>query len=184
MDRGYASYLRYLDGDDSGINDIVEEYSMGLYLYLCGITGDHYLAEEAMEDAFVKLAVKKPDFKGVSSFKTWLYTVGRNCAVDRARKRSRESHLALDEMLGVPCDEDVERDYLKEERRLSLWHSMSSLKAEHRQVLCLVYIEGFSPTEAARIMKKSRHAIDNLLYRAKKALCDRLNEEGFEIEGF
>ena len=75
MDNGASSYRRYLDGDDSGLVELVRDYKDGLILYLNGITGNFCLAEELMEDTFFKLAAKKPKFSGKSSFKTWLYSI-------------------------------------------------------------------------------------------------------------
>ena len=47
-------------------------YRDGLVLYLSSLVCNISLAEEVMEETFVKLYVKKPKFKGKSSFKTWL----------------------------------------------------------------------------------------------------------------
>jgi len=183
MDRGYASYLRYLDGDDSGLSDIIKEYGDGLAFYLRNVLGNFHDAEEAMEDTFVKLAVKRPRFKGESSFKTWLYTVGRNCAIDRIRRESRHSHVNVDECGEVMGDGGLPLDeYLREERRMAVNHAMEVLSEDYRQVLCLVYFEGFSISDAAVIMKRSRKAVDNLLYRARLSLKKRLEEEGFVYE--
>ncbi|MBP3854182.1 MAG: sigma-70 family RNA polymerase sigma factor [Ruminiclostridium sp.] len=89
MDNYADSYRRYLDGDDKGLVEIIGHYRYGLTLYIGGIVGDICLAEDIMQEVFVKLAVKKPKFGGKSSFKTWLYSVARNCAVDRLRQIAR-----------------------------------------------------------------------------------------------
>ncbi len=86
MENGASSYRRFLDGDDSGFVEIVRDYKDGLILYLSSFTGDIYLAEELAEDTFVKLGIKKPRFSGRSSFRTWLYAIGRNAAIDRLRR--------------------------------------------------------------------------------------------------
>ena len=64
MDNGASSYRRFLDGDDTGIVEIIRDYKDGLILYLNGITGNIHTAEEIMEDTFVKLVTKKPRFSG------------------------------------------------------------------------------------------------------------------------
>lgn len=68
MDNGAESYRRFLDGDDGGLGEIVEAYKDGLILFLNGIVGNIYVAEELAEDAFFRLMVKKPRFSGKSSF--------------------------------------------------------------------------------------------------------------------
>lgn len=78
MDNGAGSYRRFLDGDDAGIAEIVKDYKDGLILYLNGYVKNIYIAEELAEDTFFRLITKKPNFSGKSTFKSWLYSIGRN----------------------------------------------------------------------------------------------------------
>ena len=89
MDNGASSYLRFLDGDDSALTQIVEEYKDGLILYLNGYVKNLHTAEELMEETFFRIIVKKPRFFARYSFKTWLYTIARNIATDYIRKNSK-----------------------------------------------------------------------------------------------
>ena len=82
MDNGSSSYDRYLAGDDSAMGDLVREYKDGLTLFLNSFTNDLFEAEELMEETFFKLAYKKPKYSGKSSFRTWLYSIARNLAID------------------------------------------------------------------------------------------------------
>lgn len=91
MDQGGEYYRRYLHGDQDAFVSLVQMYMDGLVLFLTGITGDVTLAEDATEDTFVKLGVKRPHYSGKASFKTWLYTIGRNTARDHLRRYRRRS---------------------------------------------------------------------------------------------
>lgn len=93
MDRGAASYRRFLDGDDEGFVEIVRVYNDGLILYLNSFVNNISVADELAEDAFVKLGVKKPRYTGKSSFKTWLYAIGRNVAIDYIRKNAKKRSI-------------------------------------------------------------------------------------------
>ncbi len=178
-----TAYLRYLAGDDSAFEEIVTQYRDGLMIYICSFVGDINLAEEVCEDVLVKLAVRKPRFRENASFKTWLYTVGRNEALSFLRRAARRREVSL-EAAEAACErENLERNYLLNEQRAAVHSALRLLKAEYRDVLSLVYIEGFSNKEAARIMHKSSRQIENLLYRAKRALKNTLTEEGFVYEG-
>ena len=59
---------------------------------------------------------------------------------------------------------------------------MRKISSDHSQVLQLTFFEGFSNSEAAKIMKKTNRQIENLIYRAKKALKKQLEKEGFVYE--
>ena len=78
MDNGASSYRRFLEGDDSGLVEIIRDYKDGLIFYLNSLVNNLHIAEELAEDTFVRLGTKKPRDKRKSSFKTWLYTIGRN----------------------------------------------------------------------------------------------------------
>lgn len=77
MDSGADSYRRFLDGDDEGLAEIVREYKDGLILYLNCYVNNLYIAEELTEDTFFRLITRKPKFSGKSTFKSWLYAIGR-----------------------------------------------------------------------------------------------------------
>lgn len=183
MDIGASSYLRYLDGDDTGLTDIIRIYKDGLTLYINGYTDNIFTAEDLMEETFYKLAVKKPRFSGRSSFKTWLYAIARNVTVDYLRKNSKLLSNPIEDFSNYIIEEgNVEREYLIKEQKILLHRVMRELKPEYFQVLYLVYFEDFTNEEIAKIMKKNRRQIENLIYRAKNTLKSELEKEGFEYE--
>ncbi|WP_028514737.1 RNA polymerase sigma factor [Ruminococcus flavefaciens] len=182
MGNGESSYRRFLAGDDSGMVELVHEFRDGLMLYLQSYTHNISDAEDCVQDTFIRLAVKKPKFSGKSSFKTWLYTIGRNIAADHRRRDKRNRNVSLDDQAPIADEADLERSYLVSEQKINLRHTMQSLKEEYQQVLYLTYFEGFSNDETARIMGKSRKQTENLLYNARKALRTELEKGGFSYE--
>ncbi len=179
MDNGASSYRRFLDGEKEGMIEIICEYREGLTFYLYRFTNDLGSAEEIAEDTFVKLCTKKPKFSGKSSFKTWLYTIGRNCALNYMKRRRFVSDTPLHEYTGISDGTDVETQYIEKEQSFLVQKAMKRLKPEYSQVLYLLYTEEFSTEETARIMHKSKRQIGNLVYRAKNALRLELGKEGF-----
>lgn len=176
-------YRRYLDGDGDALYELVETYKNGLVLYVNTIVGDFSSAEDIMIDTFTKLVIKKPHFFGKSSFKTWLYAIGRNLALDYLRKEKRT--VSLDEVENyVSASSDPILTSIRDEQRREVHKAIGNLKAEHRQALILVFFENFSITDAAHIMKKTRHQFDSLLFRAKEALRRELEKGGFDYDEF
>ena len=183
MDNGASSYRRYLDGDDTGLTEIIRDYKDGLTLYINGYVNNIFTAEDLMEDTFFKLAIRKPRFLGKSSFKTWLYTIARNIALDYLRKNGKIEKTPIEDVNNYIVEEvNVEKEYLIKEQKITLHRTMRKLKAEYFQVLYLVYFEGFTNEEIAKIMKKNKRQIENLIYRAKGTLKSELEKEGFEYE--
>ena len=78
--------------------------------------------------------------------------------------------------------QSLEESYIGEERKLILHKALKKLHRDYRQVLWLIYFEGFSNKEAAIILKKNDRQMKNLLYRAKQSLRAELIKEGFDHE--
>ena len=182
MDSGSDSYRRFREeGDAEALAQIIRAYRDGLVFYLNSLVGDFGAAEELAEDAFVLLAVKKPRDKGTGSFKTWLYTIGRNLAINHLRKTARRAKAAENEATAAE-EEPPETAYLRQERKLAVHRAMGKLKREYRQILWLLYFEEFTCREAAAVMKRSVHSAETLAYRARRALKTQLEQEGYTDE--
>ena len=182
MDNGEWNYRRFLEGDENGLVQLIRDYRDGLMLYLNGFVSDLTAAEDLTEDTFLKLVLKKPRFSARSTFKTWLYTIGRNLAMDHL-KRSGKPEIPLDSCPEITSEEDaLEFSYIQQEDKRIVHSVMKKLKQEYRQVLWLIYFEGFTCAEAGKIMGKSAHNTETLVYRARRALKSKLIEEGFVYE--
>lgn len=184
MDKGKENYLRFLKGDREGLTEIIKDYKDGLIFYINSYVNNIHAAEELAEDTFVRLFTHRPRDRGGASFKTWLYTIGRNKAIDYLRKNKKHSEISEEEYQKISADEkNLEAAYIKEEEKLTLHKAMENLKPEYRQILWLIYFEGFSHKEAAEVMKKKVNNIDVLASRARAALKSELEKEGFNYEG-
>lgn len=175
-------YQKYLDGDDQALTQIIYMFKDGLILYLSSYVRDISVAEALTEDTFVKLVLKRPKFSGHSSFKTWLYKIGKNIALDYLRCSAKNS-VSVEECYDLADDEkDLERNYIQKENKILLHRVVKMLKPEYQQILWLIYFENFSNKEAARILGKTTHNVETLVYRARKALKTKLIEEGYVYE--
>ena len=186
MDNGASSYRRFLDGDDSGLVEIIRDYKDGLILYLNSIISNGTLAEELCEDTFVRLAVKKPRFGEKSTFKTFLYAIGRRVAADHLRKNRGKETVSLEALaeggFDLPAEEDVAAAYLRDETHRAVHRALGRLKDSHREVLWLVYFEDLSVKEAAGVLGKSPHAAESLIHRARLSMRAELEKEGISHE--
>ena len=182
MDNGASSYRRFLTGEKDAIVEMLKEYSDGLIMFLYSITGDMGMAEDITEDVFCELLMTKPKYNSKSSFKTWLYAIARYKAFRAMKKHKRFSSRSVDELYNVANDDDLEKAYIKDQQKIQLHMALNKISSDHSQVLQLTFFEGFSNSEAAQIMKKTNRQIENLIYRAKKALKAQLEKEGFVYE--
>ncbi len=184
MDMGAENYRRFCEqGDQEGLAEIIREYRDGLIFYLNGFVRNIQVAEELAEDTFVLLGTKKPKDKRLGSFKTWLYTIGRNRALNFLKRKAHRLEISIEDCAHLLSEEhELELAVIKEEQRITVHQTLNKLKPEYHQVLWLVYFENFTNKEVAAVMKKSVHNVETLVYRARKALKSQLETEGFVYE--
>lgn len=183
QDRGAESYRRFLQGSDEGLVELVREYKDGLILFMTRYVKDLYVAEELTEDIFFKLMTRKPRFDERSSFKTWLYTIGRNSAIDYIRRFHRASPVDGECLQKMQDEEaELERAYLKAEQKIIVNHILQQLAPEYARVLHLRYFEELDNEQVAAVMRISNQQARNMLYRARQKLKTELEKAGFEYE--
>lgn len=182
MDNGASSYHRFLMGDKNGLSQIVYDYYDGLVLYLYTWLNNLYDAEDMAQETFAVLISKKPAFKGKSSFKTWLYAIGRNETVRYLRKNHRMKVSSPEEIILLATQEqDAAKEYFAGEEKQVLYRCMLRLQSEFRRVLWLKYFEEMSANEIATAMGKTKSSVNHLILRAKDALEKAMNEEGYHV---
>lgn len=183
MADGQSGYNRYLNGDKSGIEDIVREYNDSLILFINGYVHDLMTAEDLAADTIFKLIIKRKRFRddASGSFKTWLFTIARNTALDWLRKSARRKFTPITDVTGYD-EHDFDSDILKNEQKKALHKALSELNDDYREVLHLIYFEEMSYKQAAAVMKKQEKQIKNLTYRAKQSLAKILEKEDFVYE--
>jgi RNA polymerase sigma-70 factor (ECF subfamily) len=184
MDNGASSYRRFLDGDDNGIVEIIRDYKDGLILFLNRYVHNVHIAEELTEDTFFRIITRKPRFAARYSFKTWLYTIGRNIAINYVKHERRMVDTSAEDLELLSEDEEtLEQSYLREEQKIMVHHALSKIKSNYGTVLYLKFFENLTNEQIAKVTKKNRRQIENQIYQAKQSLRAELEKEGFSYEG-
>lgn len=182
MDNGASSYRRYLNGESSAFDEIIKEYFDSLVFFVDRYVHDTAAAEDIAIDAFSDLIVHKHRFDFRVTLKTYLFMLGRSRALNYIKRRGRLRTVELSEVAELPDGQPtLEELVLADQRKQTVNTALQQLSEEQRLAVHLVYFEELSCQEAARVMKKNRKQVYNLLYRAKNALRTILGEEGENI---
>ncbi len=179
MENGASSYRRFLDGDESAFDSIMEEYFDALIFFIDRYVGDIYASEDIAIDTFSDLLVHRSRYNFKVSLKTYLFMIGRSRALNYIKHRKRTAVSDLSESEDLTDDgKSPEETVLSDERKREINSAIRDLPEDMRVAVHLVYFEELSYEEAAKVMQKNAKQIDNLLYRAKNTLRAALKERG------
>ena len=183
MDNGASSYRRFLDGDDNGIVEMIRDYKDGLIFFLNRYVNNIHVAEELAEETFVRIVTRRPRFVAKYSFKTWLYTIGRNIAINYMKHQGKIAGISTDDMGDISGEEEaLEQSYLRREQKIMVHRALSKINSDYGKVLYLKFFEDLTNEQIARVMKRNRRQVENLIYQAKQSLKVELEKEGLIYE--
>lgn len=175
-------YRRFLDGDEEAAVTIMNELYFGLVYFIDRCVHNVFTAEDIAMDVMAELFSRRRKYDSSSSLKTYLYMLGKSRAIDFLRHERTLELKPLSDAEDIASERaELEEKVLDTERKRAVGEAVSKLPPDMAAAVHLVYFENMSYAEAAKVMKKSRKQIDNLLYRAKNELRRSLGEEGKDL---
>ncbi len=163
--------------------DLVEKYQSMVYTICLNVVKSEPLAEEAAQDTFVKVYRKIGSFEQQASFKTWLYRIAYNTAIDYYRKK-RVKLISMDEEDSVPVRDpsDNQQDYLERKEAHEVLHeNIGKLPPDQSVILTLYYLEEKSVKDICECMGLTDSNVKIKLFRARKALRTLLEKTNKDL---
>ena len=138
-------------------------------------------AEDAVQDALLSACRHLGQFKGQAQMSTWLTTIVTNSALTQLRKRSRQTHLSLEERFGEEQEYSVserladsgpspEDECIKSELYEHLLHCLEELPPASRYAFQLRDLDGLTTSEAAQILGVADVTVKAHVSRARAKL--------------
>lgn len=155
-------------GDSSALAGIYDIYGERIFRYAYRMLGNRTDAEDITADTFLRVLKRSHELRADGAFRTWLFRITRNLCIDRMRQQ-RLLELPPDTPYNVSDDRGI--------IRLTVQQALSELPLEYRETLVLCDLEELAAKEAAELLKISVPALKSRLYRGRKALRDKLQEE-------
>ncbi len=164
------------EGDRFAFESLYRRHRNRIYAVvwrLCG--GDGALAEDLLQEAFVRAWQKLDSFRGDSRFSTWLHRLSVNVALSdrriRVKRLERETQLEGMIVRVAAGDRDVFAD-----KRMDLEQAIAKLPERARTVLVLYDIEGYSHAEVAEATGMAVGSSKAQLHRARKLVREELDK--------
>jgi RNA polymerase sigma-70 factor (ECF subfamily) len=169
-------------GDKEAFRTLVEKYRSVLFGTAYLMTRDRGLAEDAVQEALVRMWEHLPSLRIQSSFKAWMVRIVVN-EINQQRRKKRVPTIPLEKApeVGSDCGE-TEAVVVRSEERRSLRRALEMLPSEQREAVVLRYFSDLTVPEVAKVMGQREGTIKSRLSRALERLGEILrNEEIREV---
>lgn len=174
-ERSDEEWLRdALAGDRTAFSMLVRRHQRSLHRHLLRMVGSADDAMELTQDSFVRAWQALPNWRPDAQFRTWLFTIASNAALDLLRRRKTVEFVPLDDTFDTShpgVGPEGQAQLTQEVRQLDA--ALSQLTPEHREILLLREIEDMSYEEIGRVLSLSEGTVKSRLARARTALIEQ-----------
>ena len=173
--------LRLQANEDAAYDELVRTYHSSIYQVAFRMLGDTADASEVVQEIFLKVFRHIGGFKSEAALKTWIFRIAFSEILNRLRwwkRRYRFSTVSIDE----PANGNGDAHYLADskpspeaileskEQEHAIQRALSKLSSDHRSIIVLRDIEGFTYTEIAEVLGVSVGTVKSRLARARADL--------------
>lgn len=173
-------------GDPTAFDELVVRYSPRLYGLVYHMTSNHEDTNDLLQDIFSKAYRSVANFRGKSSFYTWMHSIAVNMTINFLKKRNRRQHPSLNDpdsriendpdFIAATSNGDPTREVSIHELQIKLNAAMMKLSDDHRMAVTMFDIQGIPHAEIARILKVSEGTVRSRLFYAHRQLQNSLQE--------
>jgi RNA polymerase sigma-70 factor (ECF subfamily) len=183
---------RCRQGDTGAFEDLVRKYQDGVYNMTFRMVGDREQARDLTQEAFLRAFEGIDTFNTRMSFRSWLYRIGTNAAIDHLRRKGRCRDVPVEITAaagaGVPerngygivielpaSEAEIPENVSVSNEIVSMvWEALEELPEKYRAVVVLHHIEGLSYAEIGRVLGVPRNTAKTWGHRARNMLCESL----------
>ena len=165
------------EGDEKALASLYQLFSKRLLLFATVLTRSAELAEEIVEDTFVKLWSKREDIRNITNLNVYLYVAVKNRSINAIAHKARELvHIPFDH-LEIDIGQTAPDPYsllITSEMMQRMHQAVEALPPRCKMIFKLVRQDGLSYKEVADILNISVNTIDVQMAIAVKKICTSL----------
>jgi RNA polymerase sigma-70 factor, ECF subfamily len=173
--------------DEAAIRAIMQSNNRRLYRLARGILRNDSEAEDVVQEAYVRAFTHLQDFRGDSSFSTWLARIAMNEALGRLRRQrpvvewtSLPPGMLEAQIIQFPlsaASDDPEKSMAQREIQYFVEHAIDELPEAFRIVFITRVIEGMNVEETAEILDLKPETVKTRLHRARTMLRENVEKK-------
>ena len=163
------------NGNKQAFEVIYQFYSNSIYSKIIKMTKDQAVADDLLQDIFVKIWERRSFIKEEFSFRGWIYKIAENCVYDYYRMVSQDAKMR-EKLIGTFAEmyNHTEDYILNKERSKMLNDALAQLPPQRQAIFKLCKIDGKSYAEAAEILNISASTVSGQLVKATRTIKDHI----------
>jgi len=180
---GDARWPDHPVGGVEWFEQIVRQYQRRAFLAALGFLRNPEDAREASQEAFARAFRAIHTFDTTRPFYPWYYRILKNLCLDRIKRRKRTPY-PVDDIERAPAPESAslfgrspEASVITHAQQLRVQAAIETLTVDHREIIYMRHYQDLSYDEMAQMLHVPVGTIMSRLYRARRALRERLTEE-------
>lgn len=165
---------------------LIDSTRQKLYGMVYGMVRNHDDTQDLLQDILTKAYKSIGSFRGESNFSTWIHTIAYNTTLNHIRKSRNVYKLSIDDTdSGLDTDsvfldkttaDGVDKQYMRKEMANDISNAISQLSKNHRDVVTLFDIEGWSHREISEKLGVNECTVRSRLFYAHKKLQELLSQ--------
>ena len=167
----------YQDGDGEVLAEIYGIIAPGLVNYLYRRCGDRALAEDLLQEVFLRVHKVRHTYLTDRPVKPWIYAIARHVCIDALRKKGRRREVGCEEAANDSAAARPYGDRGPAYGMDEIERALENLPTAQREAMMLTKISGLSIREASAVLGISEGAVKVKVHRAVKTV-HRLLESG------
>lgn len=179
MESEYLNYIQEVDSTE--LYNIMTLYGDDVWRYAYALTRDHERAKDIAQEVFIRVHRKLSTFRGQSSFKTWLFSITRNTAINEMKSSYFRRILLFEKVRDSRPVQSAEVEYIDSQAAAAIREIIMGLSRKLREVLILNLEHHLTIQEMAEVLRISEGTVKSRLSRARKEVEKRWRELDNEI---
>ncbi len=166
-------------GDETAFRRLYDRYSRPIYGNIFRLVRDEFVADDLLQDVFVKIWEHREHIDPNQSFRAYLFTCSRHFAFNFKRRLQLEIEVAIQMARGYVDSDDTVVDSLNaKETEVLLQEAIGELPAQRQRIFRLCKIDGLSYRQIAEQLGISEATVRDHIVKANKFIKDRLLQGG------
>ena len=166
--------LRCQLGDEAAFERLVAEYGGKVRYYVRRLVGQDRDEDDILQSVWLAVWTQLPRLRHPDAFRTWLYRIARNLALQRTQHRP--SPAPLEDSYAAPANE---KERFGPEEAAAVHAALDRISAAHREVLVLRFLEGLAYEEIAEIVGCSVGTVRSRIYYGKRNLRNSMEADNY-----